>query len=113
MATYQTILVEQRGAVTLVTLNRPEALNALNATMLAEMIAAFAAAVEAQAPAPSDTAQAPSDTAAATPSQPATTDQAAAQATTGAETPAGLSPLVWIGGLIVVVAAILYWFVIA
>ena len=28
--TYETILVEQRGAVTLVTLNRPQALNALN-----------------------------------------------------------------------------------
>ena len=27
---YETILVEQRGAVTLVTLNRPQALNALN-----------------------------------------------------------------------------------
>src|SRR5690349_11425957 len=43
MATYETILVEQRGAVTLVTLNRPQALNALNSTVLAELIAAFAA----------------------------------------------------------------------
>src|SRR3954468_2892896 len=41
--TYETILVEQRGAVTLVTLNRPKALNALNTTVLAELIAAFAA----------------------------------------------------------------------
>ena len=29
---YETILVEQQGAVTLVTLNRPQALNALNTT---------------------------------------------------------------------------------
>ncbi len=41
--TYETILVEQRGAVTLVTLNRPQALNALNSTVLKEVIAAFAA----------------------------------------------------------------------
>ena len=41
--TYATILVEQRGAVTLVTLNRPEALNALNAQVLADLLAAFAA----------------------------------------------------------------------
>jgi enoyl-CoA hydratase len=40
---YETILVEQRGAVTLITLNRPQALNALNSTVLAEMIHAFAA----------------------------------------------------------------------
>ncbi len=40
---YETILVEQRGAVTLVTLNRPQALNALNSTVLKELIAAFAA----------------------------------------------------------------------
>jgi enoyl-CoA hydratase len=43
MAEYQTILVEQRDAVTLVTLNRPQALNALNSTVLAELITAFAA----------------------------------------------------------------------
>ncbi len=43
MADYQTILVEQNGAVTLVTLNRPQALNALNSTVLAELIHAFAA----------------------------------------------------------------------
>ena len=30
MSDYETILVEQQGAVTLVTLNRPQALNALN-----------------------------------------------------------------------------------
>ena len=43
MAEYATILVEQRGAVTLVTLNRPEALNALNSAVLEDLIAAFAA----------------------------------------------------------------------
>ncbi|PKP96590.1 MAG: enoyl-CoA hydratase, partial [Alphaproteobacteria bacterium HGW-Alphaproteobacteria-13] len=41
--TYETILVEQRGAVTLVTLNRPQALNALNSNVLDDLIAAFAA----------------------------------------------------------------------
>ena len=41
--TYETILVEQRGAVTLMTLNRPQALNALNSQGLADLIAAFAA----------------------------------------------------------------------
>ncbi len=41
--TYDTILVEPRGAVTLVTLNRPQALNALNSQVLTELIAAFAA----------------------------------------------------------------------
>ena len=40
--TYETILVEQRGAVTLVTLNRPQALNALNSTVLKELIDPFA-----------------------------------------------------------------------
>jgi enoyl-CoA hydratase len=40
---YETILVEQRGAVTLVTLNRPKALNALNTGVLAELIHVFAA----------------------------------------------------------------------
>lgn len=40
--TYKTILVEQRGAVTLVKLNRPEALNALNTQVLDDLIAAFA-----------------------------------------------------------------------
>ena len=43
MSDYETILVEQKGAVTLVTLNRPQALNALNSTVLKELIAAFAA----------------------------------------------------------------------
>src|SRR3954470_14150396 len=41
--TYENILVEQRGAVTLITLNRPKALNALNSAVLAELIQAFAA----------------------------------------------------------------------
>jgi enoyl-CoA hydratase len=43
MMSYETILVEKRGAVTLITLNRPQALNALNSAVLAELIAAFAA----------------------------------------------------------------------
>jgi enoyl-CoA hydratase len=43
MSEYGTILVEQRGAVTLVTLNRPDALNALNSQVLKELIDAFAA----------------------------------------------------------------------
>jgi enoyl-CoA hydratase len=40
---YETLLVEQRGAVTLITLNRPKALNALNSVVLRELIDAFAA----------------------------------------------------------------------
>lgn len=40
---YETILSEKRGAVTLVTLNRPKALNALSSKVLEELIAAFAA----------------------------------------------------------------------
>lgn len=40
---FETILVEQRGAVTLITLNRPSALNALNSQVLEELIEAFAA----------------------------------------------------------------------
>jgi enoyl-CoA hydratase len=40
---YETILVEQRDAVTLVTLNRPQALNALNGQVLKDLSAAFAA----------------------------------------------------------------------
>jgi len=43
MTDYTTILVEQRDAVTLVTLNRPQALNALNNQVLSELIEAFAA----------------------------------------------------------------------
>jgi enoyl-CoA hydratase len=39
---FESILVEQRGAVTLITLNRPQALNALNSGVLAELIEAFA-----------------------------------------------------------------------
>ena len=41
--TYDTILVDHHDAVTLVTLNRPQALNALNSQTLADLIAAFAA----------------------------------------------------------------------
>ena len=43
MTDYSTILVEQRDAVTLITLNRPKALNALNAQVLADLLAALAA----------------------------------------------------------------------
>jgi len=43
MSEYNTILVDRHGAVTLVTLNRPQALNALNSEVLKELIAAFAA----------------------------------------------------------------------
>jgi enoyl-CoA hydratase len=40
---FETILIEQRGAVTLVRLNRPQALNALNSQVLGDLIAAFRA----------------------------------------------------------------------
>jgi enoyl-CoA hydratase len=43
MLNYENILVEQHGAVTLVTLNRPRALNALNSQILAELLDAMAA----------------------------------------------------------------------
>jgi len=44
MADYETLLVEQReGGVTLITLNRPQALNALNNQVLGELNAAMAA----------------------------------------------------------------------
>ena len=43
MPDYKTLIVEQRGRVTLVMLNRPQALNALNAEVLAELLAALAA----------------------------------------------------------------------
>src|ERR1044071_10029691 len=38
---YNNILVERRGAVGLITLNRPGALNALNAALIADLGAAF------------------------------------------------------------------------
>src|SRR5438270_345671 len=43
MSEYNTVLVEQRGAVTLVTLNRPQALNALNSEVLKELTEVFQA----------------------------------------------------------------------
>jgi enoyl-CoA hydratase len=43
MTEYETLLVERRERVLLVTLNRPEALNALNSRLLAEMLDAMAA----------------------------------------------------------------------
>jgi enoyl-CoA hydratase len=43
MAQYETILTETRGRVGLITLHRPKALNALNATVMNEATAAFAA----------------------------------------------------------------------
>jgi enoyl-CoA hydratase len=42
MSEYQTILTETRGPVTLITLNRPQALNALNSAVLEDLIDAFA-----------------------------------------------------------------------
>ncbi|MGB8365606.1 MAG: enoyl-CoA hydratase [Rhizomicrobium sp.] len=41
--TYQNIVVTHEGAVAIVTLNRPKALNALNAELLGELVAAFEA----------------------------------------------------------------------
>ncbi|MHA6722770.1 enoyl-CoA hydratase [Sphingomonas sp. RS2018] len=43
MTSYETLIVERRDAVTLITLNRPQALNALNAQVLSELIDALAA----------------------------------------------------------------------
>ena len=40
---YTTILTETRGRVGLITLNRPQALNALNAQLLGELLDALAA----------------------------------------------------------------------
>jgi enoyl-CoA hydratase len=42
MTDYTTVLVEKKGAVTVVTLNRPEALNALNSKVLSELTEIFA-----------------------------------------------------------------------
>lgn len=43
MAEFESILTERRGAITLITLNRPQALNALNTAVLEELITAFSA----------------------------------------------------------------------
>ncbi|MBY9067647.1 enoyl-CoA hydratase [Hyphomonas sp. WL0036] len=43
MTDYKTITVEKKGRVAIVTLNRPEALNALNAEVMRDVAAAFAA----------------------------------------------------------------------
>jgi enoyl-CoA hydratase len=43
VAEFETILVETKGTVTVIRLNRPKALNALNSQVLADLIAAFAA----------------------------------------------------------------------
>ncbi|MBA4103693.1 MAG: enoyl-CoA hydratase, partial [Arthrobacter sp.] len=43
MTEYANILVEQRGRVGLVTLNRPQALNALNKATMEELVAAVKA----------------------------------------------------------------------
>ena len=43
MTDYETILVEKRERVTLITLNRPKALNALNAQVLADLLDSLAA----------------------------------------------------------------------
>ena len=43
MTAYETLLTERHGAVTLIRLNRPQALNALNSQTLADLIAALAA----------------------------------------------------------------------
>jgi len=43
MPDYETILIERHDAVTLVQINRPQALNALNSQVLADLIDAFAA----------------------------------------------------------------------
>ena len=43
MTDYETLLIERHDAVTLVRLNRPQALNALNTQVLSDLIAVFAA----------------------------------------------------------------------
>ena len=43
MSTYETIKVEQQGAVTLITFDRPKALNALSSAVLADLTSAFRA----------------------------------------------------------------------
>ena len=40
---HETIVVDRKGAVTVITLNRPQALNALNSQVLADLLEAFAA----------------------------------------------------------------------
>jgi enoyl-CoA hydratase len=47
--TYETLLVEERDGITTITVNRPDALNALNATVLAELDAVTTAIAGARA----------------------------------------------------------------
>ena len=53
MTTFETILTEIRGRVGLITLNRPQALNALNAQLTREVTAAFIASCAASGSLPS------------------------------------------------------------
>ena len=48
MSTYEHILVEQRGRVGFITLNRPEALNALNSDLIVELVEAATAFDQAE-----------------------------------------------------------------
>ena len=50
MAEYETLLVETNGAVTLVRLNRPQALNALNSRVLKDIVAALDSSGEQRPP---------------------------------------------------------------